>query len=472
MLWSSVHRFGTMAITFITNLVLARLLTPEDFGIIGMIMVFIALSETFVDGGFASALIQKKRPTEKDYSTIFYWNLFVSMVLFLLLYLLAPSIERFYEMESLAEILQVLGIILIINAFNIIQFNKLNKQINFKKVANIFIAAGTLGGAIGISLAYMGFGVWSLVAKMLADRFFQSIFLWSTSSWRPSFIFSKKSIKELFGYGSYMLMTNLLIRGYDNLLALIIGKLFSADQLGYYVQAEKMRSIPVKGLSAVVNQVTFPVYAELQDDIDRLVQGLRKSLKAITYVNFPLMVILIIIAKPLILFLFTEKWAQSILYFQILAAGGMVYSLNTVNNNVFKSLGESRLYFIVLLFKRITGITMILVGSIYGLVGMLVGVVINNYLSFFIGMYYSSKLSGYKVLNQLGDVYRSYLLSIFVGLIVYVLMSFIGLGFLYDILIGTSLYVFVYFIISHVFKLESYMIHYNIVKSKFLTVKN
>ncbi len=456
MIWSSVHRFGTMAISFITNLVLARILTPEDFGIIGMIMVFISISGALVDGGFASALIQKKNPTNEDYSTIFYWNLIVSIILFFALYLSAPAIERFYQMRSLAPILRVQGVVLIFNAFNLIQFNQLRKELNFKKLANISVLSTSTGAVIGITMAFMGYGVWSLVAKMISLSFFNSIFLWYSSNWRPGFVFSLVSFKALFKYGSFMLLTSILIKVYDNIKALIIGRVFSADDLGYFIQAQRMEKVPVEGLSAVVNQVTFPVFSDLQHDLGRLVRGVRKCLKAITFINFPIMVLLIVIAKPLITLLLTDKWAMSIPYFQILCIGGMVYTLNTVNNNILKSLGRSDLYFYVLLAKRIIGITLIIIGLQYGLIGMLSAVALNSYISFFIGMHYSSKLSGYKTSQQITDVAPAYILALLSGLASSTIRY-------YDIhLITILLQVFVYGLmymgLAYVLNLQGYLI--------------
>jgi teichuronic acid exporter len=466
MMWSSVHRFGSMSISFIANIVLARLLTPEDFGIIGMIMVFIAISGTLVDGGFASALIQKKKPTKEDYSTIFYWNLILSLVLFILIYIASPAIERFYEMSTLSSLLRVLGIVLILNAFNIIQTNQLIKNLNFKRLANINIVATLLSAVIGIVMAYMGYGVWSLVAKLISVSLFQSIFLWYLNRWRPSFEFSFSSLKELFGFGSYMLLSSFIIETYDNLKSLIIGKVFSAADLGFYVQAERMRSVPVQGLSSVVNQVTFPVFSELQDDKESLVKGVKKSIKAITFINFPLMVITIIIAHPLIILLLTEQWVISATYLQILCVGGMVYTLNTINNNILKSLGESKLYFIVLTLKRITGIIFILIGLNYGITGLLWGVVINNYVSFLISMYYASKMSGYKIIDQINDILPAYLLAIIVGFIIYYTGIKVNVNNFYMILIQVPLYTIIYIVISYLFRMDSVLIFNQIIKEK------
>lgn len=462
--WSSVHRFGTMLISFFANIVLARLLTPEDFGIIGMIMVFIVVSGAFVDGGFASALIQKKDPNNNDYSTIFYWNLFISLVLFSILFIAAPAIERFYQMTSLALILRIQGFVLILNAFNIIQFNQLRKQLNFKRLANIHLLSTSLGSITGIIMAFAGFGVWSLVVKILTLGFFNSIILWFSSNWRPSFVFSRNSFKELFGFGSFILMASIVDKVYSNVQVLIIGKVFSASDLGFYTQAKRIEAIPVKGLSEVVNQVIYPVFSQLQDNIKRMKKGISLSLKSVTFLNFPLMVLLIVVAKPLVLLLLTERWSDSIPYLQILCIGGMIYTLNTANNNIFKSLGKSDAFFYVQLFKRIIGLFMIILGLRYGLKGMLFAISFNFYLFYFISAFFSAKYSGYKIEHQLKDVAPAFIIAILSGLLTHFMgmpfNSFSNLGML--ILQGVF-YSALYLGFAYIFKLEALYIYYEII---------
>lgn len=464
MIWSSVQRFGTMIIAFVANIVLARLLTPEDFGIIGMIMVFIAISGIFVEGGLASALIQKKRPSNDDYSTVFYWNLIISTLFLTALYFAAPSIERFYEMPGLALYFRVVSLVLIINAFKIIQSTQLKKKLDFKKLANIYISATTIGAIVGIWMAYTGYGVWSLVGKMIALSFFQSLFLWVSSDWRPSFVFSNKSFRELFGFGSFMLLTSLLNKVYKNIQDLIIGKVFSAEILGYFTQARKLEEIPVQGLSAVVNQVTFPVFSELQDDIVKLKRGISESLKAITYVNFPMMVLLFILAEPIVLFLLTEKWSQSIPYLQVLSVAGMIYTLNTANTNIFKSLGKSDTYFYVTLTKRVVGIIFIIIGAQFGVMEMLYAIVINTYIFFFVNAYYSQKLTEYSILDQIKDVFPSYVLSILTGVIVFKSFNIFVISSNFMIIISQGiLYSVIYLTVSYLLKLKAFKIYQRII---------
>jgi teichuronic acid exporter len=472
MIWTSVQKFGTMGIGFVSNLVLARLLTPADFGIIGMIAVFITISGTLVDGGFASALIQKKNPTKEDYSTIFYWNLFISTILFIALYLGAPAIERFYNMPDLSIIIRVQGLVLIINAFNIIQVNQLRKQLNFKRLANINIRTTIFATAICIIMAFMGYGVWSLVIQIIAATALQTIFLWYLSSWRPSFVFSMSSFKELFGFGAFILLTSIMDKLYRNIQALIIGRVFSATDLGFYTQAKKLEDTPVTGLSVIVNQVTYPVYSQIQDDLERMKRGISQSLRAITFLNFPLMILLIVIGEPLILFLFTDKWSESIPYFQILCFGGMFYTLCTINNNIFKSLGKSRAFFWVQLTKRVIGAFMLMTG-IYlgGMIGLIWAVALTNYVFFVIGAYYSSKLSGYKILHQLTDIAPSLIFAVVAGIVAFLMSLLMDVPSIVMIIIQTLVYLLIYLGLAYFFKLDSLFIFYDIIAKKILKIK-
>ncbi|MBQ8735405.1 MAG: lipopolysaccharide biosynthesis protein [Bacteroidaceae bacterium] len=287
MIWSSLQRFGTMGISFISNIVLARLLTPDDYGCIGMLMIFIALSSTFIDGGFGSALIQKKRPTTEDYSTIFYWNIFLSLVLYVVLYLCAPLVADFYNIELLSKVLQVQGVVLIINALGIIQANQLRKQLKFKALAKVNLAAAIASVVVAIAMAYMGCGIWSLVAQQIVQSLASTLLYWVYSSWRPIMSFSTKSFKELFGFGSFILLSNLINTFCNNLNGLLIGKFFNASSMGYFTQAKKLENIFSLSIEAVVLQVPYPVLVEVKDNFEKLRNVLKQFNSLLLYVVAP-----------------------------------------------------------------------------------------------------------------------------------------------------------------------------------------
>lgn len=464
MIWSTVQKFGALLISFVANLVLARLLTPEDFGYIGMITVFIAVANTLVDGGFASALIQKKKPTNIDYSTIFYWNIILSVLFYIAIYLAAPSIAEFYKQPLLETILRIQGLVLFFNAFTIIQSNQLIKQLNFKKLAKLNLISTSLGSIVGIVMAFQGYGVWSLVAKLLITSLTQSILLWFFNSWRPLKIFSYESFKSLFKFGFLMLLSTLVETIYTNIQALIIGRAYSAKDLGFYSQADKLQKLPANSLSGIVNQVTYPVFAEMQNDLPRMKNGVKKSLKSVTYLNFPIMVLLIIIANPLLNLLLTDKWSESIPYFQILCLSGMLLTLNTTNTNIFKAIGRSDIYFFTQLGKRLLGLGLIFIGLQFGIKGMLYGIVCSSYLFFIINAYISGRNIQYGIVEQIKDIAPSYLISIVTGVLTYIFTYSINLNNVLLIFIQICMYSVLYLGISYFFKIEAFYIYYKTFK--------
>lgn len=473
MIWSSIGKFGTLGISFISNLVLARLLLPSDFGYIGMLYIFLAVSQVFITGGLGSALIQKKDATHIDYTTVFYWNLAFSVFFVILLFFTAPAIATFYKMPLLKDILRVLSITLVINSFSIVQNTQLQKKLRFKELSIRSIIATLIGTTVAIVMALKGFGVWSLVFSNIVNGVASVLLLWNMSSWRPSFEFSKTSLKELFSFGSLMLLSSLVETIYTNLQGLIIGKAFSAKLLGYYTQARRLEEIPTLALSSIVNQVSFPVFSKIQDNKELLLNGVRKNIKAITYLNFPLMVLLIIIARPLIIFLYTQKWEESIPYFQILCVGAMLYTVNTINTNVIKSLGKSKIYFIIQFFKRFVGIILIIFSIKYGIEAMLWSIVVVYYLSFFVNGYVSGKLINYGVWRQTKDAGGYFLLSILTGLATYFSFSMLDIELtnLVQILLQVSIYAIIYFAFSYFMKLDGFMTYKEVVVDLVMKIK-
>jgi O-antigen/teichoic acid export membrane protein len=291
MIWSGVQKFGNMGISFVSNIVLARMLTPDDFGCIGMLAIFITVSNTFVDGGFGSALIQKKEPTQKDYSTIFWWNIFISFLLYGVLFMSAPVIAEFYHMPLLSSVLRVQGVILIINSLNIIQTNQLRKQLRFKRLANVTVIAHTIAALAAIILAWKGWGVWALVAQQIIGSSLISLILWYINKWMPDFCFSKESFKQLFGFGSFILCSNLINTFCNNVQGLLIGRLFSPADMGYYTQAHKLESIASHSITGIVDQVSYPLLAKFQADNIAMKRVLSKLISLLVYFSFPLMFI-------------------------------------------------------------------------------------------------------------------------------------------------------------------------------------
>lgn len=426
MIWNAVERFGSSLFLFISNLILARLLTPTDFGCIGMLLIFISVSEAIVDGGFGCALIQKKSPTNEDYSTVFYWNLTISSFLYLLLFVFAPKISAFYDIPLLCNVLRIESIVLIINSLCLIQQNILKKQILFKRIARINLCAVAIGTIVGVVMAYAGYGVWSLVTKILVISIIKCAIYWINGNWKPQFVFAKASFLKLFGFGSFMFLNTIINNLYQNTLALLIGKSFSAATLGCFSQARKMEDIPRNSLASVINNVTFPVFSQLQDNQEQLRSAAKKCLGLLTFIGFPLMMLMISISSPLILLLFTSKWQQTIPYFQILCLHGLIYIPFSVNVNILQSIGKSMLLFYIMLTQCLLGLVLALTGLHFGINGVLLGFVISAYISYIVISIYCGQLIGYGIIKQIKDFQLSFIMAVISSLATYLCHFIIG----------------------------------------------
>lgn len=464
MIWTATEKFGSMAMSFISNLVLARLLLPEDFGVIGMLHIFIAISGAFMIGGFGDAIIQKKNATHTDYSTVFVWNMVLSVFFYVVLFFLAPVIARFYDMPSLCEVLRVYGLVLILVALSVVQNASLRKELRFKALSLRNLSASFVALVVGVVMAYLGFGVWSLVTSALVNQFMNVILVWRISSWRPSIVFNKKSFKNMFAFGGMMMLTSLVDKIYANLQGLLIGKWYSASELGYYTQASKLENVPTGSLSYIVSNVSFPVFSKLQNEKDKLLFGLRKNIKAITYLNFPLCVVLLLIAKPLIELLYGEKWDPSAPYFQLLCISGMLYAMNSLNGSVVKALGKGKMYLTIHLVQRVIGLVLMFLGIRYSVEGLLIAVVATGFISYFIYSVANGILLNYGMWMQLKDVLDSLLLSIIVGAAVFFLGRFLPWHPYLVMIVQIVVYVGLYWIVSKLLKLEGYSTYREVFK--------
>jgi O-antigen/teichoic acid export membrane protein len=332
--WSFIDNFSNQGISFIVGIVLARILSPAEFGLIGMITIFIAISQSLIDSGFSQALIRKKDCTETDYSTTFYFNVFVAFFLYFLLFALSKSISIFYHEPKLTDLIRVLGLVLLINSFSLIQRTILVKQINFKLLTKISIISSVLSGFIGIFLAFKGYGVWSLVVKTIVQQLAISVLLWIWNHWRPSILFSYKILKNLFGFGSKLMAAGLINTIYQNIYYLVIGKFFSATQLGYYTRADQFNSLPSANITGVIQRVSYPVLTELQDEPEKLKAGYKKLIISTTFITFSALIGMASMAQPMILTLIGEKWLPVVQLLQILCFAAMLFPLHSLNLNL------------------------------------------------------------------------------------------------------------------------------------------
>ncbi|MRT94812.1 MOP flippase family protein [Ancylomarina sp. 16SWW S1-10-2] len=461
--WSFIDRFGTQFILLITQIVLARLLTPEDFGLIGMLSIFIAVSQVFVDSGFGNALIQKKDANQTDYSTVFYFNIGVGFLLYGILFFSAPYIASFFQEEKLIGLTRLIGLLLIFNSLGLIQFVKFKKDLDFKSIAKATMISNVIAAILGIMLAFLNFGVWALALQMVCIYFFRSLLFWILSMWRPTWEFSYISFKGLFNFGSKLLLSGLLDQIFQNVYLLIIGKLFSTKDLGYYTQAKKFQDVPVTTLAAIVGNVTFPAFSKIQDDKEKLLIGFRKTLKLLVFVNFPLMLGLAVVAQPFFLFVFGPQWLPSVPYFQLLCISGMVYTLHTTNLSILQVKGRSDLFLRLEIIKKGITVIAIFIGLQWGIMGLIYGRVVTSFIGYFINAHYSGELLNYPILNQLKDLSPSMMISIIMAILMITCTYFLELSislFLLQICIG----IISYFLISYFTKQEALIDGLKIIK--------
>lgn len=457
-MWSGLGTAGSSIISFVSNIILARILLPSDFGCIAMLYVFMALSNTFINAGFSSALIQKKDPTREDYNTAFYWNIVVAFFLYFILFFSSPAIARYYEMPLLSSVLRVHAIALISSSLGIIQMTQLSKNLKFKYVSKAQLISYLSGTIIAIIMALCGFGVWSLVASNLVHSAIYVLLLWKMSSWRPEWCFSWNSFKELFSFGGFLALVGIINTLYNNIQALIIGKKFSATDVGYFNQARRLEFVPSDTVTMVVDNVTFPVFSKIKDDVKTLVAGIRTNVKAVSYLNFALYVLLIIIAYPLINFIYGDRWDAAVPYFQILCLAGMVYSLDKINLNVIKSLGKGKLYFLTQIVTRIIGISIMFVGMLWGIYGLLFSLVISSYFNLIVSGIIRSRLVNYSMMDQLKDLFPILSFVIIAGGITWFIGQIIDVHYLLLMIIQTLVYGGVYLGLSYLVKLDGFII--------------
>lgn len=456
MVWTAMQKYSTMIIQFISGIILARLLTPHDYGCIGMLLIFMVLAEAFIDGGFGSALIQKKHPTQEDYSTIFFWNMGMAVVLYVVLFLSAPVIAEFYHIPLLCDVLRVQGIILFIYAFNIVQRNQLQKKLRFKVLSIVTVTTAIITLFVTVGLAYHGFGVWSLVAHNILVALIPALFFWFYIKWRPGLVFSWQSFHELSSFGFYMFLTNLLNQFGHQIQGLLIGRFYSSSTMGLYSKANATERLASSSISQIMMQVTYPLYAEVQDDKEKLASMIKQLTMALSYLTFPLMFILLLCAKPIFVILYSERWLDSVPYFQVLCIAGLAYSLQSVNYQSISAIGKSKDLFVWTLVKRIMGIVFIVSGLlIAGMKGLLIGMVVNTWFSYVVNIGLVSKYIGYKWWRQLIDIMPVMVVSIIAALISFAVSSSLHFSLYADGIVKVLIYTSVYIAWTLIFKPEA-----------------
>lgn len=423
-IWSAVDRFSAQGIQFVFSILIARLLVPEDYGVIAMLGIFMAVSQTFIDSGFGTALIRKIDRTETDFSTVFYFNIVVAAVFYLILFFSAPAIARFYETPLLESVTKVVALNLIIGSLSGIHNAKLSIDIDFKSRAKISILTTLLTGAVGLWMAYAGYGVWALVVQNLCSSVLRTVMLWIIVKWRPKLIFSWKSFKELFSFGSKLLASGLLDTVYNNLYTLIIGKVFTSATLGLYSKANSLAQFPSSNITGVLQTVTFPVLSTIQNEEERLADAYKRFLKLSAFVVFPLMIGLAAVADPFIRIALTDKWEGSIYLLQIICFALMWYPIHAINLNILQVKGRSDYFLKLEIIKKVQGVLFLVATVPMGIVAMCYGKVISSLISLIWNTHYTKKLINYGFSAQMKDLLPILIHSLMMGGIVAIVVHF------------------------------------------------
>ena len=467
LIWSFIDNSAALAITFVIGIILARLLTPREFGLIGMLTIFIAISTSFIDSGFSQALIRKKDCTREDYSTVFYFNCIVGLLTYLILIFSAPLIGAFFKEPQLTPLVRVLGFVLIIDSSSIIQRTTLTKRIDFKLQTRISIISALFSGFVGIAMAYTGYGVWSLVFKAITMRAINSALLWLWNKWRPIKNFSGQSFKELFSFGSKLLAAGLIDTAYRNIYYLVIGKYFSAAELGFYTRADMFNNLPSQNINGIISRVSYPVLATLQDNDDQLKTGYKRIITCTMLITFVLMMGMAAVAEPMVITLIGEQWRPSIIYLQMLCFVGMFYPLHALNLNMLKLKGRSDLFLKLEIIKKIIAIPTIVIGVFFGIKIMIGGMIVNSLIAYYLNSYWSGKFINYPISEQILDIMPSFGIALSTGLLTYVsgflLPNINFLKFIIQISIGAGITV----LLCELFRLREYLYIKDIIGTKF-----
>ena len=391
MMWSAIERFSTQGVQFLFGIILARLLAPADYGVIAMLAIFLAVSQTFIDSGFANAVIRKIDRTEKDMATMFFFNIGMSLVCYTVIFLAAPFIASFYNMPELTLVLRVLALKLIFQSFSTVQVTNLTIKVDFKKQAKISLSAAILSGIVGIYFAYKGYGVWSLVIQSLFSTLYCAIVYWLAVRWHPTCFFSKESFRYLFSYGSKIVASALINTLYNNIYALVIGKFYTPAQLGNYSKADKFAQFPSQNITGILQRVSFPVLSQLQTDQKRLRSGYIKFINLSAFLVFPLMMGLLALARPFTMVILTDKWENMIILLQILCLSMMWYPVHAINLNLLQVIGRSDLFLKLEIIKKIIGVAILAITLPMGILEMCIGQIVAAWINLFVNTYYSGK---------------------------------------------------------------------------------
>lgn len=442
--WKFVERMSAQLVTFVVSIILARLLTPQDYGAIALIMVFITLSNVLITSGFSSALIQKKDADQIDFSSVFFFNTAFGIVIYVVLYLGAPSIATFYNMPALCSALRVLAIVIPIMAANSVQQAYVSRKMIFKKFCYSTLAGSIFSGIVGVGMAYAGMGIWALVAQYIVNNAVNMLVLFLVLDWHPSLVFSIKRTKTLFSYGWKLLCSGLLDTGYSQLRSLLIGKLYTSTDLGFYNRGQQYPQIIVNNINESISSVLFPFLAQKQEDFSEVKRYTRRAIQISSYIMWPMMVGLAVCAEPLVRLMLTDKWLPCVPYLWIACFTYGIWPIHTANLEALKAVGRSDLFLKLEIVKKVIGIIVLILTIPHGVMMMAASAILTSIISAFINAYPNTKILGYTYREQISDMIPSMLLSagmIFLLCPIQKLITSDLLSIAISVLVGSAYYV-------------------------------
>lgn len=440
--WTFLQQFSVQIINFIVQIILARLLMPEMFGLIAMIVIFISIGQALMDGGMTSSLIRTENPDQLDYSTVFITNIVMSLGVYGFIFFIAPYVALFYNQEILKDIIRVFSVIFIIQALAAVHVAKLTKEMNFKLQMKMQIPSSIIAGLVGVTMAYKGYGVWSLVWLNLIQAIGFTLQVLIFTNWKPSLIFNFEKFKYHFNFGYKLTLSSLINTIFNDTYRIIIGKFFSPASVGFFHHAETLRLFPVQQLSVVIGKVTYPLFSKINND-EALKSAYKITMKIALIIVTPLMLSLILIAEDGFRFLFGEKWLPAVPYFQILALASIVRPLSEYNLNILKVKGRSDIFLKIEILKKIIGIILLVVGLNFGVLGLVISLTLFSFISYIINMFYSGKFISYSLLEQVKDSSGFYIL----GALIYAILSFIKVNLEFDyIILNVFFYPVIFFL--------------------------
>ncbi|WP_256622117.1 lipopolysaccharide biosynthesis protein [Methanolobus chelungpuianus] len=465
--WTFIEQFSNRGISIVVTLLLAYFLTPDDYGLVAMMAVFLAVANSLMDMGFNQALIRKQDATEVDFSTAFYVNFILGIVSYLLLFISAPLIAAYYNETPLTLLLRAAGIVIIINSFQFVPRSVLTRDLNFKTQLKATVPATFISGLCAVIMAYAGFGVWALITQTIVSSLIITILLWSMSDiWKPTFSFSWDSLSEMFDFGSKLFVSGFLDIIFKNIYVIFIAKLFSTSIAGHYFFATKIKDLILLQLVDSIQKVTYPSLSTVQDDDIRLKAGYRKIIQVTTFVFFPVITLTAALAEPLLLALFSEKWLPAVPYLQLMCIAGLIYPLNAINVNMLKVKGRSDIYLRLGLLEKFNITVILIMSSQFGVIAILIGQIIASVLSYLPNSYYSGKLINYTASEQLKDIFPGLCLSGSIALVVFFALSISTLPVLIELPLLAATAAVLYIAIGYAFKMEAVKIAKLIIADK------